>query len=184
MSSDDIAELVAGNYLFRDLDPQTLGRVVDMAHTRRLADGEVLFLKGDEGEALYGLLAGKIRITTTSAGGKEVLLNILEPGEVFGEIALLDGLPRTADAAAQGEARLFVIRRGDFVALMEAEPALAVHLLELMCQRLRAMSERIEDAVFLALPARLAKRLLMLERHYGEDLADGGRRIGRSVESI
>ncbi len=181
MTRDDIFELVGRSYLFRDLDPPTRARVAGLAHQRRLGDGETLFLKGDEGDALYGVLAGKIRITATSAGGREVLLNILEPGEVFGEIALLDGLPRTADAAALGETRLFTIRRGDFVGLLAGEPALAVHLLALLCRRLREMSERIEDAVFLPLPARLAKRLLMLERHYGEDDPDGGRRIGLPI---
>ncbi len=181
MSIDELTRMVAGTYLFAGLDDATLARVAALARVRRLDDGAVLFQKGDEGDALYGVLEGKIRITASSPGGREVVLNILEPGEVFGEIALLDGLPRTADAAALGATRLLTIRRGDFVALMEAVPLLSIHLLGLLCQRLRAMSERIEDAAFLPLPARLAKRLLMLERNYGETLADGSRRIAMAI---
>ena len=181
MTSDELADLVAETYLFRGLDPATRARVAGLARVRRLEDGATLFQKGDEGDALYGVLGGKIRITASSPGGREVVLNILEPGEVFGEIALLDGLPRTADAAALGETRLLTIRRGDFLALLESAPNLSVHLLGLLCHRLRLMAERIEDAAFLPLPARLAKRLLTLERHYGEELADGSRRIGLPI---
>ncbi len=196
MSQESISDLVARSYLFRDLDPETRHRVAALVHARRLGDGEVLFLKGDEGDALYGVLEGKIRIVTGSPTGREVLLNILEPGEVFGEIALLDGLPRSADAVALGETRLWTIRRGDFVALMKAEASLGIHLLALLCQRLRAMNERIEDTVFLGLPARLAKQLLVLVGTYGEDVAEGrrialpisqselGQILGTSRESI
>ena len=181
MSSDELADLVAGTYLFGGLDPATRARVAALARVRRLDDGTLLFQKGDEGDALYGVLDGKIRITTSSPGGREVVLNILEPGEVFGEIALLDGLPRTADAMALGDTRLLTIRRGDLLALMESAPVLSIHLLGLLCQRLRLMSERIEDAAFLPLPARLAKRLLVLDRLYGEVQEDGSRRISLPI---
>ena len=180
MPNFDKKALIATNYLFADLDPAVQERVVALGVTRRLGDGEILFQKGDDGDALFGVLAGKIRIVASSAGGKEVLLNIMEPGEVFGEIALLDGLPRTADAVAMGPTDLMMIRRPEFTGLLERQPRLAVHLLELLCARLRWMSERIEDTSFLALPARLAKRLLGLADLYGEE-TEQGTRIGLPI---
>ncbi len=180
MPSLDKKALIVTNYLFADLDPTVQERVVELGVTRRLGDGEILFQKGDEGDALFGVLAGKVRIVASSAGGKEVLLNIMEPGEVFGEIALLDGLPRTADAVAMGSTDLMMIRRAEFTGLLERQPRLAVHLLELLCARLRWMSERIEDTSFLALPARLAKRLLGLADLYGEQ-TEQGTRIGLPI---
>ncbi len=180
MPSLDKKALIATNYLFADLEPAVQDRVVELGVTRRLGDGEILFQKGDEGDALFGVLAGKVRIIASSAGGKEVLLNIMEPGEMFGEIALLDGLPRTADAVAMGPTDLMMIRRAEFTGLLERQPRLAVHLLELLCARLRWMSERIEDTSFLALPARLAKRLLGLADLYGEQ-TEQGTRIGLPI---
>ncbi|MCB9947325.1 MAG: Crp/Fnr family transcriptional regulator [Rhodospirillaceae bacterium] len=180
MPTFDKKQLIATNYLFQDLDPAVLDQIVDLGVTRKLGDGEILFQKGDDGDALFGVLSGKVRIVTGSPGGKEVLLNIMEPGEVFGEIALLDGLPRTADAVAMGVTELMVIRRGQFTDLLERQPRLAVHLLQLVCARLRWVSERIEDVAFLALPARLAKRLLGLADLYGEP-SDLGTRIALPI---
>ena len=97
MSKDTLA-LLAGHYLFRDLDAVVVERIAALAVTRRLRAGEVLFLKGDEGDALYCVLKGQVRISTTGPRGRTVILTMMGPGDVFGEIALLDGMPRTADA--------------------------------------------------------------------------------------
>jgi CRP/FNR family transcriptional regulator, cyclic AMP receptor protein len=164
MALKQIQDLLSRHYLFRTLDPAIMNRLERLAIRRRMPPGEVLFLKGDEGDALYGILAGRVRISTSAPNGKEVLLNIMEPGDIFGEIALLDGNPRTADATALASGELMVIKRQDFLSLLRDEPLLAVHLLKLVCERFRRTSERIEDAAFLSLPARLAKRLLSLSQ--------------------
>ena len=174
MAPLDKRALLETNYLFRDLDPSVVERVAALAITRRLGADEVLFLKGDTGDALYGVLEGRVRISTAAPGGKEIILNVMNPGDVFGEIALLDGGPRSADAAAMTAATLLAIRRWEFLDLMEREPGLARHLLELVCARVRSTSEMLEDAAFLALPARLAKRLLNLATVQGESLPDDG----------
>ena len=152
--------LLSTHYLFSGLGADRLARIASLGVSKQLADGEALFLKGDAGDALYGVLSGKIRISTSAPNGKEIILSIVDPGGMFGEIALLDGKSRSADATAMGNATLFMLQRREFSRFLEEEPTLAIHFLEMVCQRLRSTNDLIEDAAFLALPARLAKRLL------------------------
>src|SRR4051812_42429906 len=84
------------NYLFRGLPEGALERVAALATRRTYQKGAVIFAQGDEGDALFGVAAGRVRISASGAGGQEVFLNIMEPGDTFGEIAVMDGLPRTA----------------------------------------------------------------------------------------
>jgi len=196
MTTADDARFLARHFLFQDLDPALLDQVAALCVRRRLGAGETLFLKGDEGDALYGILDGVIRIGAMAPSGREIILNVLEAGDVFGEIALLDGLPRSADAVALNATELLVLRRRDFLPLLEREPRLAIHLLELLCERVRWTSELIEDAAFLGVPARLAKRLLGLATVYGRPVPDGvqielkisqstlGQMMGTSRETI
>jgi CRP-like cAMP-binding protein len=135
-----------------------------------MLDGETLFLKGDPGDALYGVRRGQIVITTTTETGRQFTLNILGPGDVFGEIALLDGHPRSADAVASGHVELFVIRRSDFQDLLMRQPEITTNIIELLCERLRFSSERLEEASLLSLKSRLARRLLKLAEDFGEDI--------------
>ena len=172
MSSAGIRELLTTNSLFRDLADEVIDNIADLAVTRELAAGQILFSKGDSGDALYGVMSGRIRISAGAPSGKEVVLNTIEAGQVFGEIALLDGQPRTADAVAAVNSELMRIRRRDFIHYMESEPRLATHLLEMLCQRVRATSELVEDSAFLALPARLAKRLLGMSGYLGDPDGD------------
>lgn len=172
MSSAGIRELLTTNSLFRDLADEVIGKIAELAVTRELAAGQMLFSKGDPGDALYGVISGRIRISAGAPSGKEVVLNTIEAGQVFGEIALLDGQPRTADAVAAVNSELMRIQRRDFIHYMESEPRLATHLLEMLCQRVRATSELVEDSAFLALPARLAKRLLGMSGYPGDPGGD------------
>jgi CRP/FNR family cyclic AMP-dependent transcriptional regulator len=99
-----------------------------------------------------------------------VTLNILGPGDVFGEIALLDGHPRTAEAVALEATDLFVVNRHDFLGLLAHDAALAARIIGFLCLRLRWMSERMEEATLLSLDARLARRLIMLFQDYGAEI--------------
>jgi CRP-like cAMP-binding protein len=164
-------EMLANTGLFRDLAPEVIERIAGLASTRSLSGGQILFSKGDPGDALYGVLKGEIRISAGSPGGKEVILNAIRAGEFFGEIALLDGQPRTADATAVIDCDLVRIARADFIRYMESEPRLSTHLLELLCHRVRATSEMVEDSAFLSLPARLAKRLLALAGEAADEIS-------------
>ncbi len=166
----DSRALLGANYLFRDLDREIIDGLTNLAVTRKLGNGEALFFKGDEGDALYGVLDGRVRISTTAPNGKEVVLSMMERGDVFGEIALLDGLARTADAVGAASTQLIMIKRRDFLPYIPQQPKLAIHLLTIVCRRLRDASERIEDIAFLDLSARLAKTLLQMAQHQaGED---------------
>jgi CRP-like cAMP-binding protein len=155
------------NYLFKDLPDAALERIAALAVKRHYARGEIVFSQGDQGDALYGIASGRVRISATGAGGKEVFLSIMEPGDTFGEIAVMDGLPRTAGATALDNTRLLVIRRQDLLELLAQEPQLAIQLIRLLCMRLRWTSELVEESAFLGGPARLAKRLLILASLHG-----------------
>ncbi|MEK9676975.1 MAG: Crp/Fnr family transcriptional regulator [Rhodospirillaceae bacterium] len=163
--SEDVIGLLTTHTLFRDLDCSVIERVADLSRGVQLSGGQTLFFKGDDGDALYGVLSGHIRISSSEPDGKEVIFITMGQGDVFGEIALLDGRLRTADAMAISDCSLFQIRRTDFRDLMEREPRLTTHLLELVCERPRVTSEMLEDPAFLTLPARLAKRLIRLAQY-------------------
>jgi CRP-like cAMP-binding protein len=135
---------------------------------RSLRDGEIVFSQGDPGDALYAVVAGRIRISSGTADGREFSLNIMEPGSTFGEIALLDGGTRTATATASEPSELVSIRRDHFAALLEREPGVALELLKLCGQLLRWTSALVDDAAFLDAPGRLAKRLLSLSELHGQ----------------
>ena len=121
-----------------------------------------IFAKGDPGTGLMGVLAGSVKISVPSADGRDIVLNIIHEDEIFGEIALLDGHPRTADATAMTDCELMVIERRDFIAYLRSQPDLTMQIIEILCSRLRRTSEQVQDVTFLDLPKRLAKALLRL----------------------
>jgi len=168
--SRGFARLLGANPFFAGLGAEAVEAVASLCVTRSLAAGETLFLKGDEGDALYAVRRGQIRIATGSGTGRRLTLNILGSGDVFGEIALLDGRSRTADAVATEATELFMVLRRDFVRLLERRPAVAVRIIELLCERMRWMSERMEESVLLPLQARLARRLIALSDDFGAEL--------------
>jgi CRP-like cAMP-binding protein len=164
-----ITDILKRNPVFAALSDDELEALGQLARDRPYRRGEVVFLQGDEGDALYGIHAGQVRVSIDSPDGETRFLNLLGAGEVFGEIALLDGGARTATATAMEPARLAVIERSAFLDLVMGRPQLAIRLLELVCARARWASDLVEDAAFLPGPARLAKRLLGLQRLAGED---------------
>jgi CRP/FNR family transcriptional regulator, cyclic AMP receptor protein len=165
------------NRLFRGLPAATIQQVADLAIRRTYKDGALIFSHGDPGDALYGVVTGKIRISASGRDGKEMFLNIMEPGDTFGEIAILDGHPRTATASATASSELLIIAREHFLALLQREPGLTIHLLRLLCQRIRWTSGLAEDSVLLEVPARLARRLLSLAKLHGHDNQNGLRLV-------
>jgi signal-transduction protein with cAMP-binding, CBS, and nucleotidyltransferase domain len=108
------------NYLFRGLSDAALEGLAALAAKRTYYQGGVIFSQGDEGDALFGVAAGRVRISASASGGREVFLNIMEPSDTFGEIAVMDGLPRTANAVALDTTTLIVIQRADFLPFLRA----------------------------------------------------------------
>src|SRR5919197_3687989 len=110
----EFAVILKMNPMFADLGADELQRISGLCHTQQLGVGEMLFQKGDPGDALYGVRRGQIRIETGASDGSRLTLNFQGSGDVFGEIAVLDGQTRTADAVAAEATELFVLRREDF----------------------------------------------------------------------
>lgn len=165
--------VLKANRLFRDLPDGTVDKLASLAIRRTVRKGTRIFAQGDPGDSLMGLIAGQVRISANTATGKEVFLNIMEPGDSFGEIGVLDGDRRTAGAVALTNAELFVIRRRDLLEMIERDPKLAAHLIALLCRRLRWTSELIEEAAFLSAHTRLARRLVRLADEHGTATPDG-----------
>jgi CRP-like cAMP-binding protein len=159
--------------LFRGLAGALHERIAALAMRRAYAEGAIIFMRGDPGDSLCGVVRGRVRISVSRPGGKEVFLNIMTPGETFGEIALLDGEPRTATATAMVRTELFIIPREQFLHLLGSEPQLAAHLIQLLCRRVRWTAQLMEDSALLTVPARVAKRLLSLARLHGRQTASG-----------
>jgi CRP/FNR family transcriptional regulator, cyclic AMP receptor protein len=129
--------------------------------------GTTVFAKGDAGTQLIAVLSGRIKIAVSSPEGREAVLNVVHEGEVFGEIALFDGRPRTAAAIAVTDCELMSIDRRHFLPLVREQPDIAIKLIEILCARLRRSSEQYEDIMFLNLRARVAKLLLRLAEEAG-----------------
>jgi CRP/FNR family transcriptional regulator, cyclic AMP receptor protein len=168
-----VQTILERNRLFRGLSAATVAQISALAVRRFYQDGAIVFTQGDPGDALYGVVTGRVRISASTRDGKEMFLNIMEPGDTFGEIALLDGNPRTATASATALAELMIIARAPFLALLQREPTLTIHLLQLLCQRIRWTSGWAEDSALLAVPPRLARRLLSLAQLHGQPSGNG-----------
>lgn len=158
--AEDGRRLLQACGLFRGLDDTTRRELTARAHRRRYASGDVIFHSGSPGESMMAVLAGTVRINVPSQQGKEIVLAELGAGEVFGEIAVLDGKERTADCVALTNCDLMVLERGDILRFLERHPDVVLKLLGVLCDRLRKTDERIAEIAFLELPVRLAKALL------------------------
>jgi CRP/FNR family transcriptional regulator, cyclic AMP receptor protein len=163
----DKRALLLAHPLFGRLGPDLIDRLSSYAVTKSVKRGTTIFAKGDPGNSLFAVCVGNVKITAPSAEGKDTVFNLLKEGDIFGEIALLDGHPRTADAVAATDCELLVIERRNFVPLVHSHPEIALKLIEVLCERLRRTSEQVEDVTFLDLPTRLAKALLRLAQGAG-----------------
>jgi CRP-like cAMP-binding protein len=172
-TTDKLA-LLRQHPLFRELPGPVIERLGSYMKTRKVARGKAIFAKGDPGTGLFGVLSGSVRISIASADGRDIVLNLIEQGEIFGEIALLDGHPRTADATAASDCELATIERREFLQFLRSQPDVMLKFVEILCARLRRTSEQVQDLTFLNLPTRLAKALLSLS---GDDSATPRRKI-------
>jgi CRP/FNR family cyclic AMP-dependent transcriptional regulator len=161
MTAERLA-ILRRNSLFGQLPTAVIEHLGSYMKRRSLPRGTVLFAKGDPGTGLMGVLAGAVKISVPSADGRDIVLTIMHEGDIFGEIALLDGHPRTADATAMTDCELMVIERRDFLPFLRSQPDLAIQIIAILCSRLRRTTEQVQDVTFLNLPTRLAKALFRL----------------------
>ncbi len=138
-----------------------------------LGRGERLFDEGDAGDALYVVLDGKVKLTRTSADGRENLISLIGPGEMFGELSLFDPRPRTMSASAVTDVRLAALAHDDLRSWLNGRPDVAMHLLAALARRLRRTNEVMSDLVFTDVPGRVAKALLDLAARFGTRQEDG-----------
>ncbi len=161
----DKGALLRKHPFFQGLDEKIVNELLPHALMRKVKKRTVLFRKGDAGTNLYAVCAGAVKISASSDQGKDAVFNLVIPGEIFGEIAFLDGGQRTADAVMSEDGELMVVERRDFIPLLRKYPDIAIKLLEIVCSRLRKTTGQVEDMVFFDIHVRLAKALLYLYRH-------------------
>ena len=175
------------NPIFGALSPDLIERLTKMARNRKYGAGEIVFREGEPGDVLLGVISGNIDIQAGSDDGRSLNLNRICAGEIIGEIAFLDGGPRTASGKATEPTLCFAIPRKPFRALMKDRSELAEQLLQLLCQRLRWTSDRVVDFAFLTPQARLGRRLLHLAAEAQEVLisqAELARFLGLSRQAV
>ncbi len=165
--------LLQGHFLFREFSPAELDELLAYARIERFPAHATVLLKGSPGTGMMAVIKGEIRISGPGADGREVIFNTLGPGDIFGEVALLDGGERSADATAVTESEVLVIERRNFLPFLERHPPVATKLLIALCAKLRRTTEQVEDLALLDLPARLAKKLLALARTHGRETKQG-----------
>lgn len=192
----DKRKLLEGHFLLGRLQPEELAKLSSYTRIVRYAANDTIFLKGSPGTGMMAVVTGRVKISSPSPDGKEVILNVINPGEIFGEVALLDGKERTADAIALTACELLVLERRDFLPFLRSNPDVCIRMLGILCERLRRTSEQVEDILFLDLSGRLARALVRLAQTHGERGTDGirialplsqrqfGEMVGLSRESI
>ncbi|MCC6315391.1 MAG: Crp/Fnr family transcriptional regulator [Thermomicrobiales bacterium] len=159
--------------LFEGLDQHSLEILEGRMRGRVFREEETIFHREDIGNALYVIRNGRVKIRLTAEDGRETVLAILSPGDCFGELAVLDGEPRSADAVAMERTDTLMLTRDDFLGALDQSPALAKRIIVLLSQKLRQTNEQLSDLIFYDVHGRVAKRLLELAAAHGVQRADG-----------
>ncbi len=196
MDHESRRRLLLSSPLFDGLPRDALDDILGQAIEKLVRRGQTVFQQGDAGSYLVAVLSGRIRISATSPDGREVTLNMIDAGEVFGEMALLDGKPRSADATALEDSSLMMVERRHFLPYLTSSNELALRVINVLCERLRDTSETLGNFAMLDLPGRLARKLLSLAAEYGNPAngrirleirlshTDLGRFVGCSRETV
>ena len=160
-------ELLRGTILFGGISDADADAILATARTTRYPAHSEIFAKGAPGNSMMAILKGRVRISVPSLDGREAVFKIMAEGEVFGEIALLDGKERTADAMAITACELLVVERRSLLPILIERPELCIRMLTLLCDRIRRTDEQVEDLLFRQFENRLARTLLRLGQEHG-----------------
>lgn len=177
LSARPVLASLAAIPFFGGLDPAALERLAAGMRSRRFRRGEVIFHIGDPGDALFVIVSGEVKISLPSETGDEAILATLRPGDVFGELALLDGAPRSASASALVPTETVILPREKFRELIATEAGVRDALLASIAGELRRLTTHVEELHFLDITGRLAARLVRLAQESGTPLADGSLRL-------
>jgi CRP/FNR family transcriptional regulator, cyclic AMP receptor protein len=154
--------------LFGELSESELARVGELAQVRPYGARDAVVVQGEPARALFAIVRGKLKVVSCGPDGRDTVLGIMAEGEVFGEVALIDGGTRSATVSAIEPCELLLIERDQFLDLLQESPTISIKLLVVLAKRLRRLSQRSEDAAFLDVPSRLARSLLDLASRFGE----------------
>ncbi|MEM1146823.1 MAG: Crp/Fnr family transcriptional regulator [Pseudomonadota bacterium] len=165
----DLSGFVRSGSLLKDLPEESLARLSEAGLSQQLPKGKTLFQKGDPGDYLAVIVSGKLKVSAYSISGTETVLNILQPGDVLGEIAAIDGGERTADVVALEACEILIIRRRDILTKIETDPEFALGISRALCKKLRDASDSLE-ATTLDIARRVAAALLRLAEQDSDDL--------------
>jgi CRP/FNR family transcriptional regulator, cyclic AMP receptor protein len=164
-------KLLEKSGLFGSLEEKARRDIAACAMPRSFTAGESICRLGDRGDSMMAVVVGTVRISRPTSRGKEIILADLGSGELFGEIALLDGKPRSANVVALTNCELMILERRNLIPFLERNPAACMKLMEILCARIRRSDERMSDIAFFNLPIRLAKTLL----NYQPDVRAGAK---------
>lgn len=168
-----VADILAASEIFEGTPKPALEALAAQAGMARFAPGQAIFEAGDDSDALYAVISGRIRVYRTSEDGEEVTLALIDPENLLGEIGAIDGAGRTASASAVGKTELARISTAVFQRFLEENPTVAMHVLKVVCARMRNTISQLDSLAFLGLEARLARLLVMLCRSHGVPQPDG-----------
>lgn len=170
---DETNEVLRKAPLFEALDEDGAAALRASVSEVRLGRGQTLFSEGDEGDRLYVILSGKVKLTRAAVDGRENLLSVLGPSEMFGELSLFDPRPRTASAVAVTDAVLAGLGHDDLRPFIAQQPQVSLQLLKALANRLRRTNDVMSDLVFTDVPGRVAGQLLDLADRFGKEGEDG-----------
>jgi CRP/FNR family cyclic AMP-dependent transcriptional regulator len=170
-------QFLSGIPFFEGFAPAEREAIATKLVSRRFADGELIFMRGDPGSTLMILVEGRVRIGVNTSDGREMLLTIMEPGQLFGEMSLLDGQSRSADATAMGETLVLVLERADFLATLRRYQEAAMRLCAMLSERLRRSTEQVEGVTLHPVNVRLARLLLTTAAQSSKLKGNGNPRI-------
>jgi CRP/FNR family transcriptional regulator, cyclic AMP receptor protein len=168
-----MVELLRRIPLFSSLKSEDLEAINRVSIVKRFCKDHLILLEDEEGDTLFIIIKGKVKVTSISGLGKEVILSILSDGDFFGDMSLLDGKPRSASVIALDDSDIRLIRRSDFLKLLEKHPRIPLKLLEELTSRLRKADERIESLALLDVTGRVAGILLQLAKERGVTTPNG-----------
>ncbi|MDJ0930199.1 Crp/Fnr family transcriptional regulator [Breoghania sp.] len=169
----EIEEFLNSSFSLVDLAPDLAAGLEALARPMKLKAGTILFETGDPGNGCYAIMEGSLRVSLLSAEGDEQLLAVLGPGQLVGEMALLDGRPRLATVTALKPARLAFFDKVAFDRFVEENPELYRHMLRIVGGRLRQANDVLATRSFLPLPGRVAKTMLLLADSFGKEVEQG-----------
>jgi len=154
--------------IFADLDDVTIQKIGSVGFSKKYSKDEIIFREDDPGSAMFVILTGKVKVVRTSNDGREVILTILSQYDFFGEMALLDGLSRSASVIATEESELFIIQREEFLNLLKLHPEISINLWQELTQRLRAADLKIKSLSLKDAEGKVATVLLQLAEEIGK----------------